>query len=92
MARRVSVQEPDDDDDFDDYGDDYEPDDDGEGDSEEPTQECPYCREEIHADSVRCPQCGKYLSEEDRPPASKSWLIIVGTILCLLVTAMWLLG
>jgi predicted nucleic acid-binding Zn ribbon protein len=92
MARRVATRDPDDDDDFDDYeSESYEEEDIGE-DSDEPTKECPYCQEEIHEDAVRCPHCEKYLSDEDRPASSKGWLIIVGTILCLLITLNWLLG
>lgn len=64
----------------DDYGDD--PDD-------EPTIPCPYCGEEIHEDSPRCPHCEHYVSREDAPPARKPVWIIVGVLLCLFAVYLW---
>jgi hypothetical protein len=38
-------------------------------DEDEELVPCPYCRAEIHEESVRCPRCGKYISLEDSPGA-----------------------
>jgi hypothetical protein len=60
------------------------------GEEEEPTFPCPYCRREIHEDSVRCPYCGQYISEEDARPGRKPWWIIIGVVLCILVIWLWI--
>ncbi len=67
------------DEDWDDWDEpqDWEP----EPDTPSETISCPYCRREIHEDSVRCPGCGNYLSEEDTPPSRKPWWIILGFVL-----------
>ena len=57
---------------------------------DEATTPCPYCRREIYEDSVRCPHCGEYISEEDSPPSRKPWWIIVGALLCLAAVWVWL--
>ena len=59
-------------------------------DEDEPTIPCPYCRREIFEDSPQCPHCGQYISEEDAPAARRPWWIIVGVLLCLLVTWLWM--
>jgi len=68
----------------------WEQDDNGECGGDEPTIPCPYCRREIYDDSVRCPHCGEYLSDEDAPPPRKPWWIVVGAVLCLLVVWLWI--
>lgn len=45
-----------------------------------PTAPCPYCGSAIYDDAERCPDCGRYLSREDRPPSRKPWWIVVGVI------------
>lgn len=55
------------------------------------TTPCPYCNRAIHKDSVGCPHCENYLSEEDAPGKTPVW-IIVGTILALLVALLWAFG
>jgi hypothetical protein len=72
MARRASDDEE--------WEDEWSPDDD-----DEPTISCPYCRRDIHEDSVRCPFCENYLSAEDSRPPRKSWLLIAGVALCLIL-------
>jgi hypothetical protein len=54
-------------------------------DDDPPPMPCPYCLAVIHEDSVRCPRCGNYLSEEDAPP-SRPWWVLVGLILALAVS------
>ena len=58
-------------------------------DDDEVTVPCPYCRRQIHDDSVRCPYCEHYVSEEDAPPARKPWWIILGVVACLYVVYQW---
>jgi hypothetical protein len=57
---------------------------------DEPTVPCPYCRREIHEDSPQCPYCEQYILEGDAPATGKSWLIIVGVLLCLLAVWFWI--
>ena len=58
-------------------------------DEDEPMLPCPYCRREIFEDSVRCPHCGEYLSEEDAPAGPRPWWIVVGVLLCLAAIWVW---
>jgi hypothetical protein len=77
-----------DDDDFDnDFDDDLHTHSD---DEEEPTVPCPYCRAEIHEDAERCPSCGQYISEEDRPPRRQPRWVLVTAVLCLLLIYLWI--
>ncbi|MBU4273539.1 MAG: zinc ribbon domain-containing protein [Planctomycetes bacterium] len=57
---------------------------------DEPMVPCPYCRREIFEDSVRCPHCGEYISEEDAPPGRKPWWIIIGALLGLVAILVWM--
>jgi hypothetical protein len=59
---------------------------------DEPTIPCPYCHEEIHEDSQRCPHCEHYISREDSLPSRKPWWIILGTLACLYVVYRWIVG
>jgi hypothetical protein len=52
---------------------------------------CPYCRQPIYEGSERCPECGKYISVEDAPRAAMPGWVLVGVMLALLVTILWLL-
>ncbi len=61
-------------------------------DDEDPTIACPYCKRKIHEDSERCLNCEHYISSEDVPPQRKSWLIVIGTVLCLYVVYRWIAG
>ena len=75
-----------------DWSDDYDADDyGGEDDDEanEPTVPCPYCRAEIHEDAQRCPECGQYISAEDRPAARQPWWIVVGAIALMYIVYRW---
>jgi hypothetical protein len=59
---------------------------------EEPTVPCPYCREEIHEDSPRCPHCGNYVSQEDAPAGRRPWWLIIGVAACLYAVYRWIVG
>ncbi|HZZ27113.1 MAG TPA: hypothetical protein VFE46_03825 [Pirellulales bacterium] len=61
-------------------------------DDDEPTMECPYCGAEILETTPRCPHCERYISEEDSPARKKSWLVILGTGLCLYIVYRWIAG
>jgi hypothetical protein len=61
-------------------------------DDEEPTVPCPHCRREILEDLPRCPYCERYISQEDAPSKPKSWLIVIGVVLCLYVVYRWIAG
>lgn len=58
----------------------------------EPTVPCPYCGEEIHEDSQRCPHCEQYVSDVDAPPRKKPWWIIIGVVVCLYIVYRWSWG
>jgi hypothetical protein len=75
-----------------DWSDDDEWDDDAELDGGEPTIDCPYCGDEIHEDSPRCPACGEYLSAEDAPRERPPWWIVLGVAVCLLLVYLWTVG
>lgn len=61
-------------------------------DDDEPTIACPYCGEDIHEDSPRCPHCENYLSQENTPTTmtNKPWWFLLGAGLGLLVFLRWL--
>jgi predicted nucleic acid-binding Zn ribbon protein len=58
----------------------------------EATVGCPYCNEQIHEDSQRCPHCENYISEEDAPPGRKPRWIVVGLVICLIIAVMWIVN
>ena len=65
-------------DDDDDYGDD----------EEDPTILCPYCRAEIWEEAPQCPECGEYLSLEDRQARHEwqpRWIVLTALMLLLLI-------
>jgi hypothetical protein len=54
---------------------------------------CPYCREMIYEDAERCPECGKYISEEDGGEARQpAWVWITVLICVLLIVLFWILS
>ncbi len=61
-------------------------------DEDEPTIPCPYCRREIHEDSLRCPYCEQYISAEDAPSGPKPLWLVLGVLLCLLLVGLWIMG
>jgi hypothetical protein len=75
---------------WDDEEDDFDIDADGE-DSSDVLMECPYCRERIYDDAVRCPHCEKYLSREDAPSHTPLWIVVCG-ILALGAALTWVFG
>lgn len=74
--------------------DDWEDDDveDWDEDSEDTTYPCPYCKADVYEDAERCPNCGKYLSDEDAPPASRPWWFVIALILALGMVLLWTFG
>ncbi|MCE9554534.1 MAG: zinc ribbon domain-containing protein [Planctomycetes bacterium] len=79
-----------DDDDFDD--DEFE---EGSGDDDDSfdTVPCPYCRQPIHEDAVRCPHCENYISTVDAPRFTfRPWWIILGVVVCLAIVYVWVTG
>jgi hypothetical protein len=58
---------------------------------DEPTVPCPYCNRAIHEDAPRCPYCENYISAEDSPPTRKSWFIILGAIVTLILMYWWIM-
>jgi hypothetical protein len=50
---------------------------------------CPHCLGVISEVSQRCPHCGNWLSEEDAP-YRKPWWVIVGALICLATTILWI--
>jgi hypothetical protein len=73
-----------------DYSAQDDPDWEGYSSEEEDTRPCPYCRREIHHDSVRCPHCEHYLSREDEPPSHQPWWILGGVLICLVIVCWWI--
>lgn len=65
---------------------------DQDSDDDAATIPCPYCGNEVHEDSPRCPSCENYLSlEEVQPrPIKKPWWVLLGAGLGLLVFLRWL--
>ena len=61
-------------------------------DEDEPTVPCPYCGKDIYEDAPRCPHCGQYISEEDVAPSRAPWWIILGVLLCLCATVVWIIS
>ncbi len=56
---------------------------------EEPTVPCPYCRQEILEDVPQCPNCKRYISEEDHPNRRQPVWIIVTAVVCLGMAIWW---
>jgi hypothetical protein len=66
----------------------------GEEGDDEDTVPCPHCRRRIYEDSERCPYCANYLSREEDETAlgQKSWWLILGVLVCLVIAAGWIVG
>ena len=62
------------------------------GEDDDPTLPCPHCGAEVYENAERCPECGKYLSEEDVPSGPKPLWIIVGVLVCLVIVLGWVFG
>jgi hypothetical protein len=72
------------------YETDDEYDEDIEADDEELTFPCPYCKHEIHEDSIRCPYCESYISKEDTLPTRKPWWIYIGAVVVFYIVYRWI--
>jgi hypothetical protein len=55
------------------------------------TVPCPFCKEPVYDDAEWCPHCRNYIFYEGEPPARKSWWIVGGVLVCLLVVLYWIL-
>jgi hypothetical protein len=66
--------------------DDWQPDEDEEDDD---TVSCPHCHQPVYEGAEQCPNCGVYLSEEDKPAESKPPWIIVGGLICVVIVILW---
>jgi hypothetical protein len=74
----------------DDEWDDAEDDLDDDLDDDDTTITCPYCKRPVYEDAERCPHCERYISSEDAPHGPKPLWIILGAVLCLLMTLAWI--
>lgn len=98
MPRNHDEDEEDADEDFGDSDSEYDPDDPETypagvyADSELPLAACRSCGEDILEDSVQCPACGAYQSEEDAPAQPRSKSLMAATILALLAVLIWIFG
>ena len=70
--------------------DDTEPGEPGDEDYDE-TIPCPYCGKPVYEDAERCPNCERYITGEDAPPARKPLWIVVGAVAALAVVYMWIM-
>ncbi len=59
-------------------------------DEEAVTVRCPYCDHEIYEEAQKCPYCDQYISELDAAPERKSWLVLIGVILCFCILLVWI--
>ena len=94
MAYRDSYEAEDDADSEDDFDDPENPDPsdmDEDGGDEAALLECPWCRAEVAEGAARCPQCGKYLSEEDAPSRKPAWIAVVAAVLIVVILVSWVL-
>ena len=55
-----------------------------------PTDDCPRCGQEIHADTDICPKCGNFISHQSAPQRS-SWVWVVLIVLLVVCTVLVLL-
>ena len=67
---------------------DYADDDNDEPDDDDTTVPCPYCHEPVYDDAEQCPSCRRYVSREDMPSHRPLW-VVLGAVLCLLMTLFW---
>lgn len=90
MAYREPPENFDADDGDGDEVDDYYEDEHSEDDEDEPTVQCPYCRQQIHEEAQRCPYCERYISIEDAP-SRKPWWLLAGVAICIYIVFSWFL-
>jgi hypothetical protein len=67
-----------------------EPDGDDELQATVETVPCPFCKEPVYENAEWCPHCRNYIFYEGEPAARKSWWIVGGVLVCLLVVAYWI--
>jgi len=54
------------------------------------TEPCPGCGEPIDEDAQQCPDCGLFLTREDRSHR-KPWWVTLGVLTCLGMVIWWIL-
>jgi predicted nucleic acid-binding Zn ribbon protein len=55
-----------------------------------PTDDCPHCGAEIHADTDICPECGNFTSREDAPSQRRwVWFVAIGLLIALTVYVLY---
>ncbi len=64
--------------------------DEGDDSDDEPTVPCPYCGQQMHEDSPRCPSCERYISAEDSSTPRKPLWVIATALICLAIAFWWL--
>jgi len=52
---------------------------------------CPYCHEMIYEEAERCPECGKYITQEDAPARMPRWFLITAIICLIVLILYWVL-
>ena len=62
------------------------------GDASDEFAPCPYCSALIYEDAERCPECGKYISEEDAPSRPPKWVWITVVICVVLIFFFWVMS
>jgi hypothetical protein len=61
-------------------------------DDDDSTVPCPHCGADIYDDAEQCSACGWYLSAEDSPARPRSWWILIGAAICIVIVIAWMLG
>ena len=51
----------------------------------------PHCGESIHFDSIRCPHCERYLTDETSDRPIGRWVVITAAVLLLVILFRWVL-
>ena len=58
-------------------------------DPDDNTVPCPSCRTPIYEESEFCPHCGQYVTREEQPVKTSTW-VIIGVVLAVVAAAVWM--